>query len=165
MKTSRRGFLKALGLGAAGVGVATVLPMGLLGVTETKYERIAQQMLKARILNKEGFFDRMHDEINGALVIINNELDHLKFEDVLFGVATIKYAMRDCQLPLDHRKLKGFKEFHNIYGTYILGMRNDPDPLVAGVNRMLKADVDSKLHSNNILRGYYPELPGKRTIV
>jgi hypothetical protein len=31
-----------------------------------------------------------------------------------------KTALRDYQLPIDHRKLKNFKEFHSKYGSYIL---------------------------------------------
>jgi hypothetical protein len=165
MKASRRKFLQALGVGTAGVGIATLLPMGLLGVAETKHERLSQQILKSRILDNGKLFDRMHVEMNEALSIINNEFDYLKFEDALFVVATMRYALRDCYLQIVLKKLTAWEEFHLAYTPYLIGLRNDPDPIVAAVIQMLEATADSNMHFSNVLRGYYPELPGKRTIV
>jgi hypothetical protein len=44
-------------------------------------------------------------------------MDCFKTEMIILGAKT---ALRDYQLPIDHRKLKNFKEFHSKYGSYIL---------------------------------------------
>ena len=44
-------------------------------------------------------------------------MDNFGTEMIILGAKT---ALRDYQLPIDHRKLKNFKEFHNKYGSYIL---------------------------------------------
>ena len=35
-------------------------------------------------------------------------------------ILATKTALRDYELPINHRELKNFKEFHKKYGSYIL---------------------------------------------
>lgn len=44
-------------------------------------------------------------------------MDNFGTEMIVLGAKT---ALRDYQLPIDHRRLKNFKEFHAKYGPYIL---------------------------------------------
>jgi hypothetical protein len=44
-------------------------------------------------------------------------MDNFGTEMIVLGAKT---ALRDYQLPIDHRKLNNFKEFHSKYGSYIL---------------------------------------------
>lgn len=44
-------------------------------------------------------------------------MDNFGTEMIVLGAKT---ALRDYKLPIDHRKLKNFKEFHSKYGSYIL---------------------------------------------
>ena len=164
MELTRRALFKALGVGAAGYGVAKIMPMGLLNVAATRHERLSQQILKARIHNQQKQYDRLNTEFNTGIKIMHEEFNPLVFEDALFVTATMKYALRDCHIPLDHHKNSYFRQFHKSYGDYIISDDNCGSVIAVGVCRMLKAGVDDPLSSDTILRGYYPEIPGKRIV-
>ena len=42
------------------------------------------------------------------------------FSEVIFPVSVARYMLRELQIPLNHRKLATFGEFHKRYGTMIL---------------------------------------------
>lgn len=44
-------------------------------------------------------------------------MEHFTTELVILGART---ALREFELPIDHRELKNFKDFHDKYGSYIL---------------------------------------------
>ncbi len=43
------------------------------------------------------------------------------FREEIFPVAIARYLLRDLQLPVLHRKITTFSEFHRRYGTMVLG--------------------------------------------
>ena len=42
------------------------------------------------------------------------------FSEVIFPIAVARYMLGDLALPIDHRKVTAFREFHNRYGSIIL---------------------------------------------
>ncbi len=42
------------------------------------------------------------------------------FTEAIFPVAVARYLLRDLAIPMDHRRTKTFKEFHDRYGRMIL---------------------------------------------
>ncbi len=42
------------------------------------------------------------------------------FSEIVFPIAVGRYLLRDLYLPIQHRDLKTFSEFHNRYGRIIL---------------------------------------------
>ena len=44
-------------------------------------------------------------------------MENFKAEMVILGAKT---ALRDYELPIQHRELKHFKSFYNQYGKYVL---------------------------------------------
>lgn len=43
------------------------------------------------------------------------------FSEILFPVCVARYMLRDLYMPINHREAVQFNEFHNRYGTMILG--------------------------------------------
>lgn len=58
--------------------------------------------------------DEWHENVDNFFGYL---MDNFETEMIVLGAKT---ALRDYKLPIDHRKLKNFKQFHKEYGTYIL---------------------------------------------
>ena len=42
------------------------------------------------------------------------------FRDTLFPIAVARYILREAWMPVDHRKMQQWREFHNRYGAIVL---------------------------------------------
>ena len=71
-------------------------------------------MKKAKA-KEEGFgMDTWHECVDNFFTFM---MDNFQTEMIVLGAKT---ALRDYQLPINHRQLKTFKGFHEKYGKYIL---------------------------------------------
>ena len=64
--------------------------------------------------DKKYTLDNWHDNVYYFFQFM---MDNFGTEMIVLGAKT---ALRDYQLPIDHRKLKNFSTFHKKYGSYIL---------------------------------------------
>jgi len=77
----------------------------------------------------ESFTESMrYEAMNCAEMLFKDEYDLLEklatlppyFNKYVFPVSVARYMLRDLRMPIDHRKLKTFDEFHRRYGSMII---------------------------------------------
>ena len=174
---NRRNFLKALGAGAAVVGVgmsggamALNLPIGMLNSAVTRHERAAQSLLRCRAIMRyknrytQGDFDRLiHKEADVLFGILGNEFRNDSVEDAVFAVSVARQALMVAALPMNHTKLTNFSSFFDTWESVVFDDEKANSPVDLAIKKLFNNDHKLTILAD-VLRGYLPEYPGIRLI-